>query len=362
MNNDDKNLHDKDRHDADLHDKNISALYRQLPDETPSANTDALIRAAARRAVGASPRKTLFTARVQRLLATAATLVLGVALLAQWQREPERLQEMMAAAPAASAPLAEDAPASISADALDAPFLKAEPARPAAPAMTAEKRKAIAAPKEEKFSRPETTSPVLGSAGAIAAAPAPLSVQPEETPLAEPELAEKAVMANRTDAAESALMRQGMASRARESDAADTLKKQAPAAASIRGSLALKNAEASKADMGLVDKSIALLPYQQAMQAGNWQQAETALGHARPTDAAIQRMDRQLLASLQKNAAAPNCENLLASDALLCQFIGVRKSGKPLPADALEQLEKSGAISGSLLYRRAAVLKWLEQP
>lgn len=93
-------------HDApedDLHDAELRRRYRALPPELPSADTDAAILAAARRAVVAGPRRArtgLWTGG----LATAATVTLMVALLVPHWRSGELAEQVAVAPPAAPAP------------------------------------------------------------------------------------------------------------------------------------------------------------------------------------------------------------------------------------------------------------------
>ncbi len=337
--------------DKDLHNEKISALYRQLPDEAPSSDTDALIRATARRAVSARPKTGIFTGRIQALLATAATMVLGVALLAQWQREPEKLQDMMATAPSPStAPAAarvQETPATLPST--------PELARPET-VVTLEKQKTRAALNAEKPSKPASAAPATSSAGAVAAAPAPVPAQEGmEVPNAfAREAEENSVVADSVARAEArnAPTRQQTIARAQADDAA---KKKAAAAPALR--LAAKHE-----GMARDDADPAWNAYQQAMQAGDWLQAEIAMGAARSDEPPQQQTDRQLLAQLQKKPRPHACTGLPSREELLCRIITLHAAGTPLPADALVQLESSGAISGTLSYRRPAVMKLLEQP
>ncbi len=319
-------------HDPQLHDEAISALYRQLPDETPSSGTDDLIRATARRATGSAPQKKGFTARLQGLLATAAMLVLGVALLAQWQREPEKLQEMVAMAPARESTATPEAPAPAA-------------ARKPSPVLAPEKRKADSAEKfrHESGTTPRTEPAARDSARqtAIGAAPAPTPALQQEAaaPAAAPDLAPPARLAER-DEAEQAQLRQ----RARLEA---SLKKER---LGENSQLAARNLAAAPAI-----SMASPLPYQQAMQEERWQDAEALLAAVDKPGNSPQALDGKLLALLQEKPAVLDCQAFTGGEALLCRFMSLHKQGKPLPDDALAQLEKSGAVSGEFAYRRQAV-------
>lgn len=97
----------------DWHDEALSRLYRQMPELTPDPATDAKILAAARRAVGAGPRR--FRPWLGGL-ATAAVVVLAVTLRLEATRPglataaPEAAPAAASTAPAiAEAPAAADA-------------------------------------------------------------------------------------------------------------------------------------------------------------------------------------------------------------------------------------------------------------
>ncbi|MDQ8036653.1 MAG: hypothetical protein REI12_04480 [Pedobacter sp.] len=359
MNNDDIDKN-SDLHDPELHDKAISALYRQLPDEEPSSDTDALIRAAARRAVGAAPQKKLFTARVQGLLATAATLVLGVALVVQWRSEPQHLQEVLATAPQASAP-----PAAEIAD-KDA----------ALPATT--KAEAAAKPLPEKKLAARNDAAASGSLGGFsgdtadalfeedAARPAPAEMKAYEAESRAREMAADALKKKSAEA--SSRKEENLAGAAPRNEALRSSARldeyqPAPVAAAPASISAAPKMQADIAAEKAKAEST-LLPYQQAMQAGHWAEAESLLGAAKDPESVQQLVDRDLLTRAQNKNRNPACATPPAnsSDALLCSFIILHREGKALPADALSQLEKSGALSGPLAYRRAAILKLLEKP
>lgn len=91
----------------ELHDAELSRLYRELPTETPSSALDERLRAEARRAVVAGPRRWLKPWPMTGL-ATAATVILAVAMVRYWQAEqPAELARAVSVTPAAEAPAAE---------------------------------------------------------------------------------------------------------------------------------------------------------------------------------------------------------------------------------------------------------------
>lgn len=358
MNNDDIDKN-SDLHDPELHDRAISALYRQLPDETPALDTDALIRAAARRAVGAAPQKKLFTARVQGLLATAASLVLGIALIAQWRSEPEQLQEVLATAPQASAPAA--------ADMADKNFASPAVAKPEAAAKPLPDKKQVARNNTVASGRLGASSNAAADAffEEDAAPPSPPEMKAAESENRVREMADmmmkKSAEEDRRQAARLAGTAQG--NEALRSSARPDAYLPAPAAAAPASISAAPEIQADLAAEKTKTES-ALLPYQQAMQAGLWREAEKLLGTTQAPDASPQSMDLALLARVQNKGKQHDCAALpeKSADALLCRIIARHSEGKALPADALAQLENSGALSGSFTYRRTAIMKLLDRP
>lgn len=365
-----------DKLNDDLHDDKISALYRQLPDEQPSVDTDALLRAAARRAVTAGPRKTVFNAKTQGLLATAATLVLGIALLVQWRSEPEQLHEALATAPAsapaqealAENPTIKKTPASAhNSDAADALFDDAapEPASPERNMVAAARAKAAPEPAREPAQEPALTG--TSSSGASSGM---LNVQPAAAPrIAEEDHADQAekYMANREDstrkAKESNSLRMKSEAAAYAAKPAASLPAPAPAPSAtaspapepLKKQLAADSAlEEMKADSTVVK----LLPYQAAMQAGNWALAQKSMPVPAQSDAISLQMDRDLVAQLQSSRARPACaalpEAVIGRESLLCHAMILHGEGRALSADILQQLEKAGLITGPMEYRRTA--------
>ncbi|HEX6590571.1 MAG TPA: hypothetical protein VF050_01060 [Moraxellaceae bacterium] len=352
----DPNTDDNDLHDPDLHDEVVSRLYRQLPDESPAADTDALIRAAARREVGAGPRRRLV--RLQKMLATAASLVLGVALVVQWRHhEPEKLAEVLATAPATPATEAV-APVPAAAPALEESTAVA--AKPAAPSRNV----AVQAPgeKEEKA----YASGALAGAGSplqsLAPAPAfaPQDMAPESTASQNAESLKKSRMEEQQADADMAASRERRFNAARESAAAA-----APAAsiAALRQD-ALK-AEADRAPASVAPALPATVAYRNAMRQQQWPQALAELEKLAFASNSSLRIDHDILQRLSGSKNLPACAGLSAAElgaqSSLCRLLKNLAQGKPLPADALTQLEKAGLLSGEYDYRRPA-LRQLLQP
>lgn len=91
----------------DLHDAELSRLYRELPAEAPEPAMDERIRAEARRAVAAGPRR-WWRPLPMTGLATAATVILAIGMVRYWQAEqPTELARAVNVTPAAEAPVAE---------------------------------------------------------------------------------------------------------------------------------------------------------------------------------------------------------------------------------------------------------------
>lgn len=135
-------LHDAP--DEGLHDDELRRRYQALPPDLPSADTDAAILAAARRAVGAGPRR-IRTGLWTGGLATAATVTLMVALLLPSWRSGELAEQVAVAPPAAPtlpAPAAPDRAPEAAAPAV----AEAAPAKPAPDRMALPPRPPAAAP------------------------------------------------------------------------------------------------------------------------------------------------------------------------------------------------------------------------
>lgn len=360
--NDDKDLHDPDLHNPDLNDKVVSRLYRQLPDESPSADTDALIRAAARREVGAGPRRRLL--RLQKLLATAASLVLGVALVVQWQdREPEKLAEVLATAPVALSDDTASPPASAPAPALEEPALAA--AKPAAHSAATPSRNMAQQAVGEKEERAYASGALAGAGSPVQSlAPAPVSapqdMAPENKAAQNMEALKKSRMEEQQADADMAASRERRLSAARESAVAA-----APAAsvAALRQD-ALK-AKADSAPAAVAAAMPATAPYRNAMRQQQWPQARAELEKLPFAGDSNLRIDHDILQAIAGNKALPGCTGLSAADlrtqSALCVLLQDLAQGKSLPADAYTQLEKAGLMSGTYDYRRAA-LRQLLQP
>lgn len=348
---------DKDLHDPDFHDKVVSRLYRQLPDESPSADTDALIRAAARREVGAGPQRRLV--RLQKLLATAASLVLGVALVVQWQhREPEKLAEVLATAPVA---LSDDTAAPL--PSAPAPALE-EPAPVAAKPATPSRNVALQAP-GEKEERAYASGALAGAGSPVQSlAPAPISapqdLAPENRAAQNMEALKKSRREEQQADADMAASRERRLSAARESAAAA-----APAA-----SVAALRQDALKAKADIAPAAVAAAmpataPYRNAMRQQQWPQALAELEKLALSSDSSLRIDHDILQRLAGHKALPGCTGLSAADlgtqSALCVLLQNLAQGKSLPADAYTQLKKAGLMSGTYDYRRAA-LRQLLQP
>lgn len=356
---------DSNRSGDDPGDEKISALYRQLPDTQPSPETDALIRAAARRAINSGPRKTPFTANTQRLLATAATLALGVALLVQWQHDPEKLQDALAIAPSASlpAPVQESSPENTAAaparESVDQANADAERLADIHPGKENTVKKMPAAP-TEKFPQETAQEPVLaGASTGTLSAPEAASRTEDEARLDKAE----AYLAARDDRARKAGAASSNSLRIKSEAAASAEKPAAPAAAIISAApLALKkqaSADSAAEEMKADTPAGKPKPYQQAMQTGNWELAQKTFPASAQSDPVSLQIDRDLVAQRQGSRQRPGCAALTADalgpERLLCDFLIFRAEGRALPADMMRQLEEAGLVGGAMEYRRTAV-------
>lgn len=290
----------------DLDDALLRRLYRELPDMTPHPDTDAELKAAARRATGAAPgeapRRRGLAAHWRGITASAAALLLGVGLTLQWRtQEPTALEEAIAVAsppPVATAPAAaaEDLPAPAA-----APAARAEAPPSAAP------RALAAAP-----------APVAPPEPAVAAAPPPM-----------PEPVAKAAPAAQAEAM--------IAAEARE--ARDAVTGTESVASSTRARRLGGQMAAPAFD------------YRLSLQSGRFAEALDRL--LAPASAA-ETVDRELL-RWQQGRHAPSCAGNLGAQALLCEGLKQRAAGQGPSAEWRARLEASGLVSGNYAYRRALV-------
>lgn len=308
-------------------DARISALYRDLPEIQPSADTDALIQAAARRAVKATPvtPRRLFSSMLPRLTATAALLILGVGLVVQWQQQPQDLARALDIAPApVASPGSEEFPSPPE----NLPSVATAP--PPAP-------KADTPPPRRK--RNSETAPALADAGSPA--PAPKMMREQENAVAVEAFAAPPPPSDL--ASHESLRRESLAER---SDAA------------TRSSF-----DAAPAMMAR--KAVTARPppsYQRAMQSGDWASAWQQLEYTESDPQ--QALDHDLLSQLLGNRAAPRCQqhqaDLDAAGRLLCDTLLARATGHPLPPGRRQALEESNAATGARAYRLPALRALLE--
>lgn len=312
-------------HDRDIDDPKISALYRQLPDEAPAPDTDALIKAAARRAVGDGPRRRFSMPALSRLTATAAALLLGISLTLHWQlHEPRDFRETTAMAPATSEDVVVQAEAGAGRELAQ---------KPRAPAKAAEKRKV-----QEAFAA-EPVAP----APPPAEEPASALMKPAAPP-ASADVAAEALQDAETRRAEA-----DRAAAEREMFSADAL--------TTRPQLQSPAPMARKKQSEYAASAAAAAPdYRELMVQGAY---DAALAAAQRVESPTAQVDRDLLGRLLGNTAAPACARLpvatLGQDRLLCDLLLQASQARPLPADWLTRLREAGLITGEKSYRRHAV-------
>lgn len=335
--------------DKDLHDAKISELYRQLPDEQPSENTDALIRATARRAVGAGPQKKHLSFNLKQLTATAAVLVLSVGLVVQWQsHEPEKLQEALSSKPAASAP---PSPA-------ESAVLEVEPT----PERASDRAKASISSKEAMDALAEKPKKNIIRAGSSAPEMPNAAASPMPAPAAPAVIAENrgeadALQDAPASAAKEKLMAREMEKSARRDDAAGALSAQRTTAS---GMMRERKAEAV-ASMA-AEPQPALADYRTSMARGDYAQALEALqALLQPASAAALFVDRDMLRQLQDPKAAPECAHLsagkLGEEKPLCDLLGWHAQNKAAAPGWEKSAELQPLISGEKSYRRPALDK-----
>jgi hypothetical protein len=343
-------------HDDDLHDPDIRALYRKLPAETPSDATDAAIKAAARRAVGAGPQKSGWTAGRKSALATAAMLVLTVGLVVQMQRQsPEQLREAVSttleskkspyepesrtdvAAEAEAAAPAQPPRVEIASSAGNAAGPAAAPTRTSAP-----DKKAVA------------DAPVAPPAAPaeITAAPAPAISSADET---------------ETDKlADSRARDEAFAARSTTQRSANAIA--APAAAAAKEERAriqeysLAKEKKAAASGALTAQPVIAADYRQAMASRNYTQALQQLAQSETPDNRndiVHLLDKDLLLQLTQPGKAPACATLapasLGDSKPLCDLLTAHASSKPLPSGWRETLTRKNLWQDGFNYRRPAL-------
>lgn len=379
-------------------DATLSRLYRELPDEAPAPETDAAILAAARRAVGAGPRRHGFVAAHWRGVGSAAAaLLLGVALTVQWRtQEAGRLDETLATAPAPAA-----APATAPDDRLEVPEGKAPaeygaapaprplakpaaPARDTGPATAGGKSEAgkaltmrgLPAPAARAEAGSDAAgggtagaSPDAGTASASAsladapAAPPPVALAAEASARPGPQAQQKAD-AQALDAAlaERKEARAGSSPAAAGSLAAPPVAPTAPPAPAgaladrLEAPRARIAVPAAKALAGATAEAAGLPLHARLMAAGRYHEALAALAAPATPDAVV---DRDLLEQWLAPGRAPACATTpgLGPLALLCDGLRARAAGQPAAPGWRERLDASGLASGGHAYRRDLVDK-----
>jgi hypothetical protein len=360
----------KPEHDSE--DARISALYRQLPDEQPHADTDAQIRAAARRAVGAGPGKPRLQ-RLSRLTATAAALLLGVGLTLQWRlHEPEQLRELAMSMPKPAAPEAKseataDMPAGAMAEApaeADAPQQNSKPlARQRRDATRSPAAAASSPARERGAAAGDATDGVLAdelvASDAAPAAEAP--VAPAPLAQAAPDASERDALNEEFARAESGKQAGSEQRTAAERKAARS--DRAAAASRFEAAPMLRKQSVAPAPAPAAPPAAPPADYRLLMAEGRHADALASLP---ASSAPAELVDRDLLQRLSGSRAAPACAALPAAEPreaeLLCAYLQLAAEDRPLPPDWLARLQESGAISGAKAYRRAAVLQLFSAP
>lgn len=371
-------------HDDDLHDPDIRALYRQLPAETPSDATDDAIKAAARRAVGAGPQKTVWTAGRKSAFATAAMVVLTVGLVVQMQRHsPTELHEALdtsyrAAKAPAEFPTEVTTEVTTEVPAQAGSTTEAVAASPATDVASPPARaaKPVAAVPSAEAPRPAPAEP--------AAAPAPVINSLEE--------AEADKLADRRDRARDEAI---AASHAAQRSANITAPAAAEAKAAAkeesatlqeyrlakekkaRGTLAASPALASPgfasptapapAASASAQESGAAAPtppgdYRQLMASHQWAQALQQLARSETPENrndVARRIDSDLLQQMTAPGGKPGCTALTAAELgdsqVLCDLLSAHAGGKALPAHWRDALTGKKLWQGDFSYRQAAL-------
>lgn len=340
------------RPDNDLDDPQLSRLYRDLPDEQLSAATDDLIRAAARRAVKAGPGwKKTSPVVLSRITATAAALLLGVALTVQWQvHDPERLQEAVSITPAQQ-------PATVA----------TEQATQEAAAPPAAGHHSPRAPANRKPLPPPTRTQPSGQAGAAAGDASTSDEESDALPLRDeaPAAAAPAGPAPATSEPLAAAPAPSEPAPAQAQEMKRTakalaLKEEARAAErSIGRSLADNQGQ----DTPARSRAGIASDYRALMMEGRYAEALSALPAA---DTFATVLDRDLLRAMQGVRTAPSCATSSSAPApgeqALCALLVLRSQDRPLPADWRNQPATAQAFAGPAGYRAPLVESLLGAP
>ncbi|HEX4869540.1 MAG TPA: hypothetical protein VFV15_02290 [Moraxellaceae bacterium] len=336
--------------DDDLHDPALRRLYRALPPELPSPDTDARLKAAARRAVAAGPRaagRPFLAAHWRAMAASAAALVMGVALTVQWQGSGRgRLDEALATLPPAPAP----APATSAADSgTGAAGTAAPPA--AAPARREPASRLTGANGGDSI---EALEDALPEAAGDAARATTNAAPPVATPAAEAEArAERELASDSAVTAEAKAVQQDSLARQRARKM-ERLAEAAPAPAAPPPAASAPAAPAPQLALrGLDAADAAAADYRERLRAGDLAGALAAL--VTPATPA-QQVDRDLLLAAQAPQRQPDCarqaRSTLGAQAALCDALQSRAVQGPLAPAAQAALQASGLLDGEFAYRR----------
>lgn len=98
------------------------------------------------------------------------------------------------------------------------------------------------------------------------------------------------------------------------------------------------------------------LPYQTAMQSGDWAMAWQQLEYTEGNQHKV--LDHDLLSQLRGDHDTPRCQqqpDLNGADQLLCDALAARAAGHPLPPGHRQALEESEVTKGSYAYRLSAI-------
>lgn len=338
------NRPDDDRPDDDLRDPLLSRLYRELPDVTPAPGTDARLRAAARRAVAAGPRRAgaRFAGHHWRgLAASAAALLLGVALTVHWHtQDTARLEEALATAPVTAPAGRAEMPATAAADVAAAP-------PPAVAARAARDRTAAPGPSAGN-------APTAAAAAAKPAAPAApvAAAPPAPAEVGEAAVSERDALAAADDgAAASAAMAHERAGATAKAEARHETRRERQAL-SLR---ALPQAAAPAVQAAPAP----VADYRALMAAGRFDEALAALPEPDAAEAEADvttLLDRDLLRQWQAPGTMPACARVdaaaLGAQAPLCTALRALTAGHAAGNPALLP-GADGLSGGGLAYRRA---------